>query len=314
MKGINAAKARAALLGSGEKNGIIKKLLIYFLLIPLGFICLYPVLYMFINSLLSAEDLVDPAVTWVPSTLSFDNYIMAFKTLDFVPSFLMSVFMSVIPAILQTLATSLTGFGLARFNFKGKKLWIVLVVLTFVIPTAVMEIPQYIMFDQYHLLKTPFVVFLPALTGQGLKSAIFILIFYAFFRSYPISFDEAAELDGAGKLRIYYTIAMPAAKGAIVLCFLFSMVWYWNETDLLSLFSPNLSTLPRVLSEFANKFTELYANGSATASGTGGGIGSVNEAITLAGTCLSVIPMLVMYLFLQRQFVESVERSGITGE
>ena len=314
MKGINAAKARAALLGSGEKNGIIKKLLIYFLLIPLGFICLYPVLYMFINSLLSAEDLVDPAVTWVPSTLSFDNYIMAFKTLDFVPSFLMSVFMSVMPAILQTLATSLTGFGLARFNFKGKKLWIVLVVLTFVIPTAVMEIPQYIMFDQYHLLKTPFVFFLPALTGQGLKSAIFILIFYAFFRSYPISFDEAAELDGAGKLRIYYTIAMPAAKGAIVLCFLFSMVWYWNETDLLSLFSPNLSTLPRVLSEFANKFTELYANGSATASGTGGGIGSVNEAITLAGTCLSVIPMLVMYLFLQRQFVESVERSGITGE
>ena len=314
MKGINAAKARAALLGSGEKNGIIKKLLIYFLLIPLGFICLYPVLYMFINSLLSAEDLVDPAVTWVPSTLSFDNYIMAFKTLDFVPSFLMSVFMSVIPAILQTLATSLTGFGLARFNFKGKKLWIVLVVLTFVIPTAVMEIPQYIMFDQYHLLKTPFVVFLPALTGQGLKSAIFVLIFYAFFRSYPISFDEAAELDGAGKLRIYYTIAMPAAKGAIVLCFLFSMVWYWNETDLLSLFSPNISTLPRVLSEFANKFTELYAIGSTTASGAGGGIGSVNEAITLAGTCLSVIPMLVMYLFLQRQFVESVERSGITGE
>ena len=314
MKGINAAKARAALLGSGEKNGIIKKLLIYFLLIPLGFICLYPVLYMFINSLLSAEDLVDPAVTWVPSTLSFDNYIMAFKTLDFVPSFLMSVFMSVIPAILQTLATSLTGFGLARFNFKGKKLWIVLVVLTFVIPTAVMEIPQYIMFDQYHLLKTPFVVFLPALTGQGLKSAIFVLIFYAFFRSYPISFDEAAELDGAGKLRIYYTIAMPAAKGAIVLCFLFSMVWYWNETDLLSLFSPNISTLPRVLSEFANKFTELYANGSTTASGAGGCIGSVNEAITLAGTCLSVIPMLVMYLFLQRQFVESVERSGITGE
>lgn len=314
MKRINAAKARSALLGSGEKNGIIKKLLIYFLLIPLGFICLYPILYMFINSLLSAEDLVDPAVTWVPSTLSFDNYIMAFKTLDFVPSFLMSVFMSVIPAILQTLATSLTGFGLARFDFKGKKLWIVLVVLTFVVPTAVMEIPQYIMFDQYHLLKTPFVVFLPALTGQGLKSAIFVLIFYAFFQSYPISFDEAAELDGAGKLRIYYTIAMPAAKGAIVLCFLFSMVWYWNETDLLSLFSPNINTLPRVLSEFANKFTELYANSSTAASGTGGGIGSVNEAITLAGTCLSVIPMLVMYLFLQRQFVESVERSGITGE
>lgn len=312
MKKINAAKAKNALLGCREKNGIIKNILIYFLLIPIGFICVYPILYMVVNSLFSASDLVDPSVSWIPSSLCFDNYVKAFKTLNFSKSFANSVFMSVIPAALQVVATSLTGFGLARFDFTFKKFWIVLVVFTFIVPTVVMEIPQYIMFEQYHLLKTPFVVLLPALTGQGLKSAIFILIFYAFFQSYPLSFDEAAELDGAGKFKIYYKIAMPAAKGAIVLCFLFSVVWYWNETDLLSLFSPNIGTLPMELLTFASRYTNLFVENAAA--DTAGTVSSVNEAINLAGTCLSILPMLVMYMFLQKQFVESVERSGITGE
>ena len=106
---------------------------------------------------------------------------------------------------------------------------------------------------------------------------------------------------------------MPAAKGAIVLCMLFSLVWYWNETDALNLFAPNIKTLPIRLMEFSTKFAELYAN-TASTSGGRGTVGNVNQSIILAGTCLSVLPMLILYLFLQKQFVESVERSGITGE
>ena len=166
------------------------------------------------------------------------------------------------------------------------------------------------MFDSYHMLNTVFPFFVPAAMGQGIRSAIFILIFYNFFKSYPLSFDEAAELDGAGKLRIWRTIAMPAAKGAIVLSMLFSFVWYWNETDALNLFANNIKTLPIRLMEFSAKFSELYTDASAT----GGTVSSLNESIMLAGTCLSVLPMLIIYLILQKQFVESVERSGITGE
>lgn len=310
---ITTDKAKRFLRGSNEENGLLKTVIIYFVLIALAFICIYPILYMLVNSFFSPDDLVDPSVTWVPSKLYFGNYEQAYQTLEFLPSFGLSIIMSLVPALLQTVSTALVGFGFARFEFPLKKLWLVLVIFTFMVPTVVMRIPQYMMFDSYHMLNTVFPFFLPAAMGQGIRSAIFILIFYTFFKSYPLSFDEAAELDGAGKLRIWRTIAMPAAKGAIVLCILFSLVWYWNETDALNLFATNIKTLPIRLMEFSTKFAELYED---TASTTGGGtsVGSLNESITLAGTCLSVLPMLILYLFLQKQFVESVERSGITGE
>lgn len=309
-KNISKDNVKRIIRGDNENNGLIKNFVIYFVLIALAFICVYPILYMVVNSFFSPDDLVDPAVTWIPSGLYFENYIQAFETLDFVKSFGLSVLMAVVPALLQTLSTSIVGFGFARFEFPLKKLWFVMVVFTFMVPTVVMRIPQYMMFDSYKMLNTVFPFFVPAAMGQGIRSAIFILIFYSFFKSYPLSFDEAAELDGAGKLKIYRKIAMPAASGAIVLCILFSVVWYWNETDSLNLFATNLKTLPIRLMEFASKYAELYATDSASA----GGVSSFNESILLAGTCLSVIPMLVMYIILQKQFVESVERSGITGE
>lgn len=314
MKNIlNADKAKRFLRGTNEKNGFLKTFVIYFILIALAFICLYPMLYMIVNSFFSPEDLVDPAVTRVPTKLYFGNYVQAYHTLDLLRSLGTSILMSVVPALLQTLSTSIIGYGFARFRFPLKKMWLVLVVFTFMVPTVVMRIPQYMMFDSYHMLNTVFPFFIPAAMGQGIRSAIFILIFYTFFKSYPISFDEAAELDGAGKIRIWYTIAMPAAKGAIVLCMLFSLVWYWNETDALNLFAPNIKTLPIRLMEFSQKFAELYTD-TASAAGGSGTTGNVNQSIILAGTCLSVLPMLILYLFLQKQFVESVERSGITGE
>lgn len=311
MKKISSVKIKAAFLGSKEHKGIIKTFFLYFILIALAFVCVYPIIYMLVNSMFSPDDLVDPSVSWVPTKLYFGNYLQAFQTLDFTKSFLMSVLMSVTPAILQLISTSLVGFGFARFQFPLKKLWLVLVVFTFMVPTVVMQIPQYMMFDSYKMLNTVLPFFVPAVLGHGIRSAIFILIFYSFFNSYPLSFDEAAELDGAKKFKIYYKIAMPAAKGASVLCILFSMVWYWNETDSLNLFASNIKTLPIRLMEFSSKFAELFPSGGELSAGT---VSNLNESISLAGTCLSILPMLILYLVLQRQFVESVERSGITGE
>lgn len=313
MKTMSFAKVKASFLGDKEHNGFLKTFFLYFILIALAFLCIYPIIYMVVNSFFSPEDLVDPSVTWVPSGLYFGNYVQAFKTLDFGRSFGTSVILAVVPALLQVIATSLVGFGFARFEFPLKKLWLVMVVFTFMVPTVVMRIPQYMMFDSYKMLNTVWPFFIPAMLGQGIRSAIFILIFFAFFKSYPISFDEAAELDGAKKFRIYRTIAMPCAKGASVLCLLFSLVWYWNETDSLNLFAPNIKTLPIRLMEFSSKFSELFSSAS-EAQSAANTVSNLNESITLAGTCLSVLPMLILYLVLQKQFVESVERSGITGE
>jgi len=290
-----------------KKSGVLLGVVRYGILIGLGFVFLYPVLYMIVNSLKSVEDLVNPAVEWLPTSLCFDNFAKAFKTLNFIPSFTNSVLTSILPAIFQTLSCALAGYGLARFPVPGKKLWLCMIVATFIVPSQITLIPKYLMFSNYNMLNTILPQILPALLGQGLKSGIFILVFYNSFRSYPKALDEAAFLDGAGMLTVFFKVALPLAKPAIVVSILFSLVWYWNETAQSSLlFGTVIKTLPMKLGSFADSYANLY--------GGVGGSNNINEAISLAGTFLSILPLLLLYIVLQKQFVESIEKAGITGE
>ncbi len=288
---------------------LLKKIVMYALLISIGFVFLYPFLYMFINSFMSPEDLMNPAVSWVPTKIYFENYVKAFQTLDFGASFWNSLYISAIAAILQTAVAAVTGYGLARFNVKLKGVIFILILATFVLPVETLLIPRYVMFNDYGMLGNPLPMWLSALTGQGLKSAVFILVFQQMFSSYPVSLDEAAELDGAGKYKVFFQIALPIAKPSIVLSLLFSFVWYWNETRQSGLFFGEvIKTLPMKLGNFAASYADLYSG-----AGTDAAM-SINEAVTLAGTMLSCLPILIMFIILQKQFVESIEKSGITGE
>lgn len=291
-------------------TNILKKVVMYALLISIGFVFLYPFLYMFVNSFMSPEDLMNPAVSWVPTKIYFENYIKAFETLDFGKSFWNSLYISLIAAILQTAVAAVTGYGLARFNVKLKGIIMILILATFVLPVETLLIPRYVMFNSYKMLDSPLPLWISALTGQGLKSAVFILVFQQVFNGYPISLDEAAELDGAGKYKVFFKIALPIAKPAIVLSMLFSFVWYWNETRQSGLyFGEIIKTLPMKLGSFAASYASLYESAGAADAAT-----SINEAVTLAGTMLSCLPILIMFIILQKQFVESIEKSGITGE
>lgn len=297
--------------GRGRGMAAVKKVMLYALLTGIGFIFLYPFLYMFINSFMSPEDLMNPAVMWVPTKLYFENYARAFATLDFGRSFLNSLYISLVAAILQTAVAAVTGYGLARFNVKLKGVILALVLATFVLPVETLLIPRYVMFNSYKMLDSPLPLWISAATGQGLKSAVFILVFWQMFSGYPVSLDEAAELDGAGKYKVFYKIAVPIAKPAIVLSMLFSFVWYWNETRQSGLyFGEVIKTLPMRLGSFAASYADLYNSAGAATDASM----SINEAVTLAGTMLSCLPILIMFIVLQRQFVESIEKSGITGE
>lgn len=301
-------KLQALVWRSGGKGGLLKLAFTYFLLIGFGFIYLYPIIYMVVSSLFSLNDLTDPAVRWIPRALYFDNFREAFITLDFLKSLGFSILTSLVPALLQTVATAVIGFGLARFPVPLKKLWLVLIVATFLIPYQVTTLPRYLMFDSYHMLESVWPTFLPALFGQGYRSAIFLLVFFSFFSSYPKSMDEAASIDGAGRLQIFYRIALPAAKSAIVMSFLFSFVWYWNEVSQSALyFGQSITTLPIQLQNFTSRYVQLAEAGDGT-------FMRLNESISMAGILLSILPLIIMYCFLQKQFVESIERSGITGE
>jgi multiple sugar transport system permease protein len=187
---------------------------------------------------------------------------------------------------------------------------LVLIVATFIIPAQITSIPRYVLFDNYGMLDTVFPFYLTAMFGQGIRSAIFILVFYQFFSSYPVSFDEAAELDGAGKCKTFLRISLPMASMAIVLSLLLSFVWYWNETtESNMLFGSSMKTLPLQLANFTARYEAIY--GAADQASTAN---RLNESVTLAGTLLSIIPLLVLYICLQRRFIESIERTGITGE
>lgn len=305
----NRHHIRRILLGGKGENGLLKNIIMYALLVSIGFVFLYPFLYMLVNSFMSPEDLMNPAISWIPTKLYFENYARAFETLEFAKSFWNSLYISLIAALLQTAVAAVTGYGLARFNVKLKGIILILILATFVFPVETLLIPRYVMFNSYHLLDTPFPLWLSAMTGQGLKSAVFILVFQQSFAGYPVSLDEAAELDGAGKYKVFFKIAIPIAKPAIVLSMLFSFVWYWNETRQGSLyFGEVIKTLPMKLGSFAASYANTFGSSGADAAT------SINEAITLAGTMLSCLPILILFIVLQKQFVESIEKSGITGE
>lgn len=305
-------KTRRFLLGRNVSDGFIAKFFTYLLLIVVSFAFLYPLLDMLLLSLQSPEDVLNPMIASLPSGFYFDNFTTAFKVLDFWNSLGQSVYYSLIPTICQVIAAALIGYGLARFKFKGKMIVMLLVVVTFLLPAQVTMIPTFIMYKNLHLLDSVFAFALPALLGQGLKSAIFILIFFQSFSMIPKELDEAAYIDGANSFKVFYKIAIPLSIPIIIVGFIFSFVWYWNETYLTSLYIEGAHTLPMMLSQFAASFSEQQAN--AGGAGVSTLENSLNDAIYMAGTLVSIIPLLLMYFVLQRWFVEGIDRAGLTGQ
>jgi len=147
---------------------------------------------------------------------------------------------------------------------------------------------------------------LPAIFGQGVNAAIYILIFYQFFKTIPGVLMESAEIDGASPIKVFYKIALPLAIPSFLIVFLFSFVWYWNETFITGLYVGDQVTLPLKLQAFRASYESLFPPGS---------FGSeLNEAIMLAGNMITILPLLLLYFFAQRFFTESIDRTGITGE
>jgi multiple sugar transport system permease protein len=304
-----AERARGILFGNRAHRGITFTIVLYALLIAIGFVYLQPLLFMFINSIKDPSDLLNPMVQWVPTQLYAGNYERAYRVLDYPNTLMASIFISVVPSLIQAFVTSLVGYGLARYQFRGKRLIFVLLLATFIIPPQNTVIPQMLMYRDLNLLGNPLALILPALLGQGYRSAIFVLIFYQTFVSLPKVLEESARLDGATDLRIFFTIAVPSAIPAYIVSFIFSTVWYWNETFLTVIFlEGGVTTLPMQLSSFAQAYENLYPAGTVNI------FERLNEAVKMSGTFLNILPLLVMYFVLQHWFVESVEMTGITGE
>ncbi len=287
----------------------------YVLLISIGFVYLYPLLYMISKSFMTVSDLLDSSVQWLPTTGYIDNYKNAARAMNFWKTFKDSVIVAGIPTLINVVICATVGYGFARYNFPGKKVLMGLLIFSFIIPPQITMMPTYVFYTDLGIINSLKAFVIPAILGQGLKAQIFILIFWQFFRQVPQALIEAAKIDGAGHFKSFARISIPSAAPAILVVFLFSIVWYWNESYLTQLYvvgatggsESTLSTLVVSLKTFESSY-------SAAASQSGGMMVSINENIKMAGTMLSILPLLIMYFVLQRQFVESVDRTGITGE
>jgi multiple sugar transport system permease protein len=289
-----------------EIKGRLFNLISYALLLIFGFVFIYPIVYMILKSFMPQGDIFNPYVHLIPSRFVLDNYKLLFDKINFFEGIGQSILLTFTSAALQVISCGLMGYGLSRFDFKLKKLYIALVIISFVIPSQVLMIPTYLGYSELGLIGSKLSFFLPAAFGQGLKSSIFILIFYNFFNTIPRVLDEAAQIDGASSLQIFLRIAIPLSIPAVILTMIFSVVWYWNESYLTTLYIGEAKTLPIQMASVLSTM-ENMANKDPNAA-------MVNIPFKMAANFVTIVPLLIFYSILQKQFVESVDKSGITGE
>lgn len=305
-------KLHKFIFGTREKNGVGQQTVVYLLLICIGFIYLYPVLYMFSTSFMNRDDLLDSSVKWIPSSFYLQNFVDAAKSMNFWTTFSKGVIIAGLPTLCNIFICMCIGYGFARYEFKGKKICMGLLIFSYILPSQVTMIPTYVLYNDMKILGTLWTFVLPAILGNGLNAPIFILIFYQFFKQVPKVLMEAAAIDGAGHFKAFIKIAIPSAVPAIITVAIFSFVWYWNESYLTEMYVQGLSTK----SFWTNLVIQLKNFDAAfnTKASVGDTAVSLNESVRMAATTLSILPLLFMYFVLQRYFIESIDRTGITGE
>lgn len=285
---------------------LLLNLVCYFILIGIGFVYLYPIIYMLLMSVMPTNDLINPTIQWLPTAIEFDGFRTVIQVLDYGKSLGTTLLLASVSSVVQTITCAFAGYALARYPVPLKKLWVFLILFTFIVPTDAVMVPRYVLYNEYHLVGTLWSMYLPALLGQGLKASLFVFLFMQNFGSYPKSYDEAAQLDGAGNFRLFFKVALPLAVPIIILSLLFSFIWYWNETSQSELFFNGVyKTLPLQLKSFDSLFSAQMGSSNSN---------RLNERMQMAATFVVITPLVLLYFIFQKSMIGSIESAGITGE
>ncbi|HZK33793.1 MAG TPA: carbohydrate ABC transporter permease [Bacillota bacterium] len=294
------------------------------IIIGICFLILYPTIVKALVSFMPEQDLYDVSVRYVPKTLTLENYRTVLDAMKFTESLWNTFKLSLVTSIMQLVSCTIIGYGFARFNFKGRGFLFIFVIITLIVPAQTIMIPLFLHFMNFDIFgifelitgsplnlldsMTPFV--LMSMTGMGLKNGLYIYIIRQFFRGMPKELEEAAYVDGAGLFKTFYRIMLPSAVPAMVTVFLFSFVWQWTDSFYSSLFLRSTRVLSTALSTVSFQITQVLRNLTGTEVVLSPALSSM---YTNTASLLVVLPLLILYLFAQRYFIESVERTGIVG-
>lgn len=297
-------KTRNLIFGIEVDKGLLFKLFLYVLLIDTAFIYLNPILTMISTMLKNSSDLTNPSVVWIPNELYMGVLQDAWEKLDYVKGFAVSTGLSTLVALLQTISCAVAGYAFARLRIPGKNFWFFCLLITFIVPPQVTILPNIIVANRLGWMQTLFPIVLPAVFGHGLKGALFVIIYRQFFSTQPKELEEAARIDGANVWTIFRKVMLPLAKPAMIVVFLFSFVWTWNDFYLPSMYLYNTEYQPLSLG-----ISSISHQLNLEAETTGPTV--FQDSIKMATGFLMIMPLLILYMFTQRWFVEGVERTGL---
>jgi multiple sugar transport system permease protein len=294
-------------------------------LIGMSFVMVYPVLFILSEAFKGVEDVYDSSVVWLPKHYSLRSFFVALQMLDFKNSIVRTLQIVVPSTLLQLVSSLLAGYGFARFKFRGKTVLFAILIFTIIVPIQTYMIPLYVGFtnlnflgigpimtlitgQKLNVLNSPVPFYLMAMFGAGIRSGLYIFMLRQFFIGMPKELDEAASIDGCGPLQVFTKVMIPNAIPMMVTILVFSLVWYWNDYYVSATFFTDTRTISLMLRSLDTELKrKLFGTISAEI--------SPREQIVWkeAGCLISITPLLIVYVFLQKHFIEGIERSGIVG-
>ena len=287
---------------------VISRIFLYFVLIEMAYLFILPFIYIFSTSLMSAADYMDPTVQYIPTGVQWDNFSKAFEALQYFSAGFNSLGTSLLSALFQTVSCALIGYSIGRYKFKLRNLIFLFVVIVLLIPPQTTILASYGMWSTLSMVNTWGPVILPCVFGLGLRGALFVLIYMYFFQRIPDVMDDAARIDGAGPLRVFMVIMLPLVKSAIAIVFIFSFVWHWNDNyeAPMYMFLEGHQTLQPRLQNIQYYFNEYMTSMNASALDK-----AMTEPMLFAGCLMVMFPVLLVYIFGQKQLAAGIERIGV---
>ena len=289
-------------------------------LLGFAFIILYPVIIMISKAFMLQIDIYDNAVLWIPKHFTLSNIKYAIERMDYWRSLLVTTVVCGTVTAVQVFVCMMVGYGFARFEFPAKKLLFVLMLLTIMIPAQIIALPTYIKLKDFDilglfrllfghgipLLGSPAAFFLMAFFGMGIRSGLFILILRQCYTAMPGELEDAAAVDGCGSMRTYFRIMLPNAKNSLLTVFLFSVVWYWNDYYLSSIYLTDYPTVSTTLANLRGRLEMILSSEV---------VYDPYQIATMmqAGCLLTVGLLVIVYLFTQKWFTQGITASGIVG-
>ncbi len=294
-------------------------------LIGMAYVLLFPLIVMLTRAIRPYTDMYNPSIVWIPSAITFENFKHALTALGDWSSIFRTLRIVLISTVLSMFTCSMAGYGLARFRIKLSGIFVILAAVTVMVPIQTYVIPLFFkfrFFDYFgigsliglftgetlsaNLTTSEFIYYILSILGVSTRNGIFILLFMLNYKGIPNELEMAARVDGAGEFRTYFQIMLPNALPSFVVTFVMSMVWLWNDSFFPSIVYRQDFFLSKRMADLRVLATEAMglSNYATNLSETG---------VMFAACLIFILPLLIMYMFVQRFFIQSAERSGITG-